>query len=57
MKGRRILTEEIEAESQAVLNTLRENDLQNALKTPIAPVIVVKPQKGATLKMIPAPNN
>jgi len=32
LKGRRVQTEEIEAESQAVLNTLRENDFQECLK-------------------------
>jgi len=38
LKGRRFQTEEIQAESQAVLNT------------------AVKPQKGTTLKVMPAPN-
>ena len=32
LKGRRFQTEEIQAESQAVLNTLRENDFQESFK-------------------------
>ena len=32
LKGRRFQTEEIQAESQAVLNTLRENDFQECFK-------------------------
>jgi len=32
LKGRRIQTEEIQAEPQAVLNTLRENDFQECFK-------------------------
>jgi len=32
LKGRRFQMEEIQAESQAVLNMLRENDLQECLK-------------------------
>ena len=32
MKGRRIETEEIEAESQAVLNTIREYDFQECFE-------------------------
>jgi hypothetical protein len=32
MKGRRIQTKEIEADSQAVLNTIRENDFQECFK-------------------------
>jgi len=56
-KGRRFQTlEEIQAESQAVLNTLRENDVQESLKTGSAAGIVVKPQKGTILKLMPAPN-
>ena len=57
LKRRRFQTfEEIQAESQAVLNTLRENDFQECFKTGSAAVIVVKPQKGTTLKVMPAPN-
>jgi len=33
LKGRRVQTEEIQAESQAVLNTMRENDFQECFKT------------------------
>jgi hypothetical protein len=32
LKGRRFQTDETQAESQAVLNTLRENDFQECLK-------------------------
>jgi hypothetical protein len=32
LKGTRFQTEEIQAESQAVLNTIRENDLQECFK-------------------------
>ena len=32
LKGQRFQTEEIQAESQAVLNTLRENDFQECFK-------------------------
>jgi len=32
LKGRQFQTEEIQAESQAVLNTLRENDFQECFK-------------------------
>jgi len=32
LKGRRFQTEEIQAESQAILNTLRENDFQECFK-------------------------
>ena len=57
LKGRRFQTlEEIQAESQAVLNTLRENDFQECLKTGSAAGIVVKSQKGTNLKMMPATN-
>ena len=58
LKGRRFQTlEEIQAELQAVLNTRRENDFsKNASKTGSAAGIVVKPQKGTTLKVMPAPN-
>jgi len=56
LKGQRFQTlEEIQAESQAVLNMLRENDLQECFKTGRAAGIVVKPQKGTTLKVIQAP--
>jgi len=53
LKGRRFQTEEIQAKSQAILNTLQENDFS---KTGSAAGIVVKPQKGTTLKVMPAPN-
>ena len=58
LKGRRFQTvEKIQAESQAVLNTLRENNFQECLKkTGSTAVIVVKSQKEATLKVMPAPN-
>ena len=57
LKGRRFQTlEEIEAELQAVLNTLRLMTSKNASKTGSAAGIVVKPQKGITLKVMPAPN-
>ena len=57
LMGRKFLTlEEIQAESQAVLNTLRENYFQECLKTGRAAGIVVKPQKRTTLKVMPAPN-
>ena len=57
LKGRRFQTlEEIQAESQAVLNTLLENDFQECFETGSAAGIVVKPQKGTTLKVMPAPN-
>jgi len=48
--------EEIQAQSQAVLNTLRENDYQEASKTDRAAGIIVKPQEGTTLKVMPAPD-
>jgi len=32
LKGQRFQTDEIQAESQAVLNTLRENDFQECFK-------------------------
>jgi len=57
LKGRRFQTlEEIKVESQAVLNTLREITSKNASKTGSAAGITVKPQKGTTLKAMPAPN-
>jgi len=57
LKGRRFRTvEEIQAESQAVLNTPRENDFRGASKIGNAAGIVVKPQKGSTLKVMPATN-
>jgi len=57
LKGRRFqILEEIQAESQAVLNTLREMTSKNASKTGSAAGTVVKPQKGTTLKVMPAPN-
>ena len=57
LKGRRFQTsEEIQAESQAVLNTLQEMTSKNISKTGSAVGIVVKPQKGTTLKVMPAPN-
>jgi hypothetical protein len=57
LKGQRFQTvEEIQAESQAVLNTLRENDFQEYFKTGSAAGTVVKSQKGITLKVILAPN-
>ena len=56
LKGRRFQTEEIQAESQAVLNTLWENDFQECFKYRSATGIVVKPQKGTILKVMPAPN-
>jgi hypothetical protein len=56
LKGRNFQSEEIQAESQAVLNTLRENDFQECFKTCSAAGIFVKPQKGTTLKVMPAPN-
>ena len=57
LKGRRLQTlEEIQAESQAVLNTLREKNSKNASKTGSAAGIVVKPQKGTNLKVMPVPN-
>ena len=56
-KGRRFQTlEEIQAESQAVLNTYEKMTSKNASKTGSAAGIVVKPQKGTTLKVMPAPN-
>ena len=55
-EGRFQTVEEIQAESQAVLNTLRENDLRNASENGSAAGIVVKPQKRTTLKVMPAPN-
>ena len=57
LKGRRFQTvEEIQAESQAALNTLEKMTSRNASKTGSAAGIVVKPQKGTTLKVMPAPN-
>jgi len=57
LKGRRFQTlEEIQAESQAVLNTLRENDFQEYFKNCSAAGNVIKSQKGTTLKMTPVPN-
>ena len=56
IKGRRFQTEEIQAESQAVLNTLNKRTSKNASKTGSAAEIVVKPQKGTTLKVISVPN-
>jgi hypothetical protein len=57
LKGRRFQAlEEIQAESQAVLNTLRENDFLECFKTGSAVGIVVKPQNGTTLKVKQAPN-
>jgi len=57
LKGRRFQTlEEIQAESQAVLNTLRKNDFQECFKSGSTAGIVVKPQKGTTLKVMLAPN-
>ena len=57
LKGRRFQTlEEIQAESQAVLKTLREHNFQERLKTGSAAGIVVKPQKEITLNVMPAPN-
>ena len=55
-KGRRFQTEEIQADSPAVLNTLRENDFKNASKIGSNAVIFVSPQKDTTLKVIPATN-
>jgi hypothetical protein len=55
LKGRRFQTVKgIQADSQAVLNTLRENDFQECFKTGSAGGIVVKFHKGTTLKVIPA---
>ena len=55
LKGRRFQTlEEIQAESQVVLNTLRENDFQECFKNWQRRGIAVKPQKGTTLKVMPA---
>jgi len=48
--------EEIQAESQTVLNMLRENDYQECFKIGSAAGIVVKPQKGTTLKVMLAHN-
>jgi len=48
--------EEIQAESQAVLNSYEKMTSRNASKTGSAAGIVVKPQKGTTLKVTPAPN-
>jgi len=57
LKGRRFQTlEEIQAEFQAVLNTLRENDFQECSKSDSAAGMIVKLQKGTTLKVMPAPN-
>ena len=56
LKGWRFQTEEIQAELQAVLNTLRENDFQECSKIGSVAGIVVKPQKETTLKVMPAPN-
>ena len=57
LKKRRFQTvEEIQADSQAVLNTLGENDFQECFKPGSAAGIVVKPHKGTTLKVMPAPN-
>jgi len=56
LKGQRFQTlEEIKAESQAVLNMLWENDFQECFKTGSATGIVIKPQKGTTLNVMPAP--
>ena len=57
LKGQRFETlEEIQAESQAVLNTLREMTSKNVSKIGSAVEIVVKPKKGTTLRVMPAPN-
>jgi hypothetical protein len=43
LKGRRFQTlEEIQAESQAVLNTLQENDFQECFKTGSTAGIIIK---------------
>ena len=57
MKGRRIQTEEIEAQPQAVLNTIRENDLQECFKNAHHPCDRCEASEGGTLKVIPVPNN
>jgi len=57
LKGRRFQAlEEIQAESQAVLNMLQENDFQECFKNGSTAGIIVKPQRGTTLKVMPAPN-
>jgi histone-lysine N-methyltransferase SETMAR len=57
LKGQRFQTvEEIQAELQAVLNTLRENDFQECFKNWQRHWVIVKPQKGTTLKVMLAPN-
>jgi len=48
--------EEIQAESQAVLITLRENDFQECFKNWQRRWDHCKPQKGTTLKLMPAHN-
>jgi hypothetical protein len=48
--------EEIQTGLQNILNTLRENDFQEVSKTGSAAGMVLKPQKGTTLKVMPAPN-
>jgi hypothetical protein len=57
LKGRRYQTvEEIQAEWQTVLHTLRENDFQESFKTGGVAGIVVKPRKGTILKVMPTLN-
>jgi len=57
LKVRRFQTlEEIQTGLQNILNTLRENDFQEVSKTGSAAGMVLKPQKGTTLKVMPAPN-
>ena len=56
LKVRRFQMAEIQAELEAVLNTYEEMTSRNASKTGSAAGIIVKPQKGITLKVMPAPN-
>jgi hypothetical protein len=56
LKERRFQTvAEIQAESPAILNTLEEIDFKECSKIYRVAGILVKPQKGTTLKVIPAP--
>jgi len=57
LKGRRFQTvEEIQAELQAVGTHYEKMTSRNASKTGSAAGIIVKPQKGTILKVMPAPN-
>ena len=56
LKGRRFQAGEIQAESQAVLNTLRENDLQECFKNWQRRWNRCEASEGTTLKVMLAPN-